>query len=300
MRKSFSRNSRDIFPLVDARRIRFSSVVSTFVHFSRQMPTHFHGQCGTSQATRRRTGAILSSVLRIALTTLAAATAAAGFVGCGRSGGDAGATTTPVAGKITASAPQPSADTDRAAAASGLPTGYSVLFDHPGAKASDVSYSEREPGKWEVKTGPAHILYSPGDTAANKYTVSATFEQLEAPAHPEAFGVFIGGSHLDSPTVKYTYFIVRGDGEYMIKVRDGSSTRTITDWTANPVIPKQDASGKALYGLRIDVKDGAASVSVNGAPLTTISGKQAPLNGVTGVRINHNLHLIVTPASLIR
>jgi hypothetical protein len=243
---------------------------------------------------------------RIVVRAFVAATAAVAVIGCGK-GGDSAATatpvTTPVAGKITATAPVAGADTDRSAvgsASSGMPAGYVTRFDNSNAKSSDVSYSERETGKWEVKTGPAHILYSPGDTAANKYSVSATFEQLEAPAHPEAFGVFIGGTKLGSAAEKYTYFIVRGDGKYMVKVRNGSDTRTIADWTSNPVIPKQDASGKALYGIRIDVRDGNASVSVNGAPVTTISGKQAPLNGITGVRINHNLHLIVTPVSVIR
>lgn len=260
------------------------------------MPTRLDVLHGTTRPLRpaRATARITTSALAVLIATV-------GFIGCGKSSEPAAtATTTPVAGTIATTTPQAGADTDHTAAGNGLPAGYNAVFDHSNAKPSDVSYSEREPGRWEVKTGPAHILYSAADTAANKYTVSATFEQLEAPAHPEAFGVFIGGSHLDGPTVKYTYFIVRGDGKYMVKVRDGADTRTITDWTSNAVIPKQDASGKALYGVKIDVKDGSANVSVNGAPVTTISGKQAPLNGITGVRINHNLHLIVTPVSLIR
>ena len=259
------------------------------------MPNQIDVQHGTTRAIRRPAGA----TSRITANTLAVLIATISFIGCGKSG-ESASTATPVAGKIATTAPQTGADTDRATAGNGLPAGYAAVFDHSNAKTSDVSYSEREPGRWEVKTGPAHILYSAADTAANKYSVSATFEQLDAPAHAEAFGVFVGGSHLDGPTVKYTYFIVRGDGKYMVKVRDGADTHTITDWTANPAIPKQDASGKGLYGIKIDVKDGAANVSVNGAPVTTISGKQAPLNGITGVRINHNLHLIVTPVSVIR
>lgn len=219
-------------------------------------------------------------------------------VGCNK--GDR-SSSAPVAGTITATGAQrAAADTDHAVSGAGLPAGYVAQFDHANAKASAVSYSEKEPGRWEVKTGPAHILYSQKDTAANKYSVSATFQQLEAPSHPEAFGVFVGGSNLDAPTVKYTYFIVRGDGKYMVKVRDGANTRTITDWTAHPSIPVQDAGGKGLYGIRIDVSGKTANVSVNGAPVTTITGKDIPLNGITGVRINHNLHLIVTPVSVIR
>jgi hypothetical protein len=249
--------------------------------------------------------------LTVVLATVATGVAAALLVACGK--GDSGnaasnspniPVTPPVAGKISANAPQADADSDQAARAgaddSGLPNGYRAVFDHANAKPTDVSYAPREPGRFEVTTGPAHILYAAHDTAAGTYSATATFEQLQAPAHPEAFGVFIGGTHLDSASVKYTCFLVRGDGKYMVKVRDGSTTRTITDWTANPAIPKQDADGKALYGIRIDVRNGSASVTVNGAPVTVINGKSAPLNGIAGVRINHNLRLLVTPVSLVR
>jgi hypothetical protein len=230
---------------------------------------------------------------------IAAVASVVTVTGCGRDKGS-GFSGTPVAGKITATAAPVSADTDHTVSGGGLPAGYSIAFDRTGVKPSGVSYSEREPGRWEVTTGPAHILFSPADTAASKYAVSATFEQLQAPSHPEAFGVFIGGSDLDKPTAKYTYFIVRGDGKYMVKVRDGASTRTVTDWTAQPSVPRQDAAGKGLYGIRMDVNAKTVDVSVNGAPVATISGRGIPLNGIAGVRINHNLHLIVTPVTLIR
>jgi hypothetical protein len=250
------------------------------------------------QPARRFASRFRTSASMLAAVSFGAAVC---VVGCNK-GDRSSSGAAPVAGTITATAAQPaaSADSDNSASGAGLPTGYIAQFDHANAKTSDVSYTEKEPGRWEVKTGPAHILYASKDTAANKYSTSATFQQLEAPSHPEAFGVFVGGSNLNAPTVKYTYFIVRGDGKYMVKVRDGADTRTITDWTASPAIPAQDASGKGLYGIRIDVSGKTANVSVNGAPVTTITGKDIPLNGITGVRINHNLHLIVTPVSVIR
>lgn len=210
-----------------------------------------------------------------------------------------GAGAPPVAGKISAGAAAP--DTAIAARGSALPPGYLAQIDRAGVPASEVAYAQKEPGRWEVRTGPAHILYLPSDTAARKYTATATFEQLEAPAHPEAFGIFIGGTELDQPTArKYTYFIVRGDGKYSVKARNGADVRTITDWTASPAIPRQDSAGKALYGIRVESDGATARVSVNGAPITTITPKEGPISGVVGVRVNHNLHLIVTPVSVIR
>lgn len=233
-----------------------------------------------------------SAAFLICVTTLAA---------CGK--GDTSASGTPVAGKISASAATPDTDVAAHGATQGaaLPPGYAAELDRAGASASDVAYTQKEPGRWEVRTGPAHILYTLADTATGKYTASATFEQVEAPAHPEAFGIFIGGSALNDPaTRKYTYFIVRGDGKYSVKARNGTDVRTITDWTASSAVPKQDAAGKALYGIKVESDGKTARVSVNGAPVTTITPKDGPISGIAGVRVNHNLHLIVTPVSIIR
>lgn len=224
----------------------------------------------------------------------------AGAIACGKDSGSRPPSTPPVAGKISATTTAPVANSDSAASHSGLPPGYTAVFDHSEGSPPSVTYTEKETGRWEVTTGPAHILFARRDTAVNKYIVSATFEQLQAPSQAEGFGVFVGGINLNTPKARYAYFLVRGDGKYAVKVRDGANTRTLTDWTAQPTIPKQDAAGKGLYGIRIEVKAKAATVSVNGAPITTISGKGIPLNGITGVRINHDLHLIVTPVSVIR
>lgn len=239
-------------------------------------------------------------------TVLATLATAAGLIACA-GGGDAAANQknaasgAPVNGQISASPPGNPADTDMAARGKGLPTGYVAQFDKASGGPGDASYTQRETGRWEVHTGGAHILYSPHDSVRGKYTASATFEQLEAPAHPEGFGVFVGGSNLDQPaSQRYSYFLVRGDGKYLVKVRDGAGTHTITNWTENAAIPKQDGTGKGLYGIKVDVDGKSARVSVNGAPVTTITTSQGPLDGITGVRINHNLHVVVTPVTVVR
>lgn len=193
------------------------------------------------------------------------------------------------------------ADTDVAARGSGLPAGYVAQLDQPTARISDASYKEDGNGRWEVRTGPAHILYSLKDTTRKRYSVTATFEQLERPAHPEAYGVFVGGSSLEKPaSQRYTYFLVRGTGEYLLKVREGAHTRTVIDWTPHPALPKQDSAGKVVYGIKIESDGKTAKVSVNGKPVTTFTARQGPLEGVAGVRINHNLHLMVTPAHIVQ
>jgi hypothetical protein len=189
-------------------------------------------------------------------------------------------------------------DPDVAQNGSGVPAGYVALTDKASADVSGASYTTSD-GSWEVKTGPAHIVYAPGDSASGVYAVSTTIEQLEKPAHPEAYGVFFGGHNLDDRSAqRYGYFIVRGTGEYLIKVRQGDSTTTVAPWTASPNVPKEDASGKASYDIKVHFAPDTAHFLVNGKLVTAVAKKDLPSEGVAGLRINHNLHLNVQPVSI--
>lgn len=185
-------------------------------------------------------------------------------------------------------------DADIAQNGSGVPAGYQGRTDRESQQLTDAKYTVTG-NRWEVRTGPAHIVYAPGDTARGSYTVRAHFEQLEAPGHPEAFGLFIGGQKLDQPGQQYTYFLVRGTGEYLVKVRDGANTRNVIAWTANGGIPKADASGKATYTLAATVTADSVRFSVNDEPVATVAKAGLPTDGVAGLRINHNLHVATGP-----
>ncbi len=189
------------------------------------------------------------------------------------------------------------ADPDKMVDGGSIPAGYVGRTDRSTLPVSGAKYTPSGDG-WEVTTGPAHILYAAKDQASGNYTVSATFEQLEAPAHPEGFGIFIGGMHLDQPNIAYTYFVVRGTGELLIKLRDGVSTRDIVAWTANADVPKQDASGKATYTLSATVTNDAIKFLVNGKQVASVSKTGLPTDGIVGVRVNHNLHLKVSPVTI--
>ena len=189
------------------------------------------------------------------------------------------------------------ADSDKNVAGGSIPSGYVARTDRSDAAISGAKYTASGDG-WEVITGPAHILYATKDLGNGNFTASATFEQLEAPAHPEAFGIFIGGMHLDRPNIAYTYFEVRGTGEVLVKLRDGKSTRDIIPWTANADVPKQDASGKATYTLSATVTNNAILFSVNGKQVASVSKAGLPTDGIAGIRVNHNLHVRVTPISI--
>ena len=203
----------------------------------------------------------------------------------------AAGTPAPAAATTPASA---SADSDRATAGGGLPAGYVGRTDREGAAIDGAKYVANG-GRWEVTTGPAHIVYAAKDSASGAYTASASFDQLQAPAHPEAYGIFIGGRNLDQPSQRYTYFLVRGTGEYLVKVRDGATTKNVAEWKASDAVPKADASGKGSYRLTAQVTADSVRFSVNDKPVATVAKATVPTDGIAGLRINHNLHVATGP-----
>jgi hypothetical protein len=190
-------------------------------------------------------------------------------------------------------------DPDRPTAGGGVPAGYTGRTDRASTPITGARYVTSD-GAWEITTGPAHIVYSPNDLASGTYTVSSTIEQLQKPEHPEAFGLFIGGSNLDKPNQAYTYFLVRGTGEVLVKVREGDATRDVIKWRAAPDVAKQDASGRATYKLDVQVTPDTVRLMVNGKQAASVSKAGLPTDGIAGLRINHNLHVKATPVAIRR
>lgn len=189
-------------------------------------------------------------------------------------------------------------DTDKVTPGTGVPAGYTGVTDHADAKITDAKYTAAA-GRWEIQTGPAHITFAAKDSAKGEYQISTTIEQLEKPKHPEAYGIFMGGSNLtDAAKQKYGYFIVRGDGKYLIKTRNGDNTTTVVDWTESPKIPKEDASGKATYKMSAHVTPDTVHFMMDGNLVTAVPKSKFPTDGIFGIRVNHNLHVSVTPISI--
>jgi hypothetical protein len=187
---------------------------------------------------------------------------------------------------------QHQSDPDKKVAGGGsLPTGWKARIDGS-APIAGVKMTPMGSGL-HFMTGPAGIYYKPADKAAGAYSATATFTQMEPAAHPEAYGIIIGGSGLEGAAQKYTYFVIRQDGKYLIKRRAGADTPTIIDWTDNAAIKKADASGKMTNTLAIDVGKDKVRFLVNGAEVTATDAGKVDTDGRAGLRINHNLNVHV-------
>jgi hypothetical protein len=195
--------------------------------------------------------------------------------------------------------PHNAADPDVAVQGTGIPSGYTAITDDATAQITNARYAAKD-GSWDITTGPAHIIFADKDTARGAYTASATFAQQEAPRHPEGYGIFIGGKDLASPNRAYTYFLVRGNGEVLVKSRAGAKTTDVLAWRANPSVPKADSAGKGTYKLAIRVAADSVRFMVNDAQVGAVKAGSIATDGVAGLRVNHNLHVVTAPITISR
>lgn len=175
-----------------------------------------------------------------------------------------------------------------------LPSGWQARADRANAPMQNVKFVPMGDG-YHVTLGPSVILYNPEQRAEGAYRARATFTQTKAPQHPEAYGLLVGGQNLDAPNQDYLYFLVRGDGKFLVKHRAGAETHTLVDWTEHAAITRADAAGKATHALAIEATAEAVRFLVNGAEVAKLP-RAAQLNtdGVVGLRINHNLDVHVS------
>ncbi len=186
-------------------------------------------------------------------------------------------------------------DPDRQIIGNGhLPEGWLVRLDRPTADPSNLKFVVGAKG-YQIVSGPAAIYYRAVDVRQGKYTVQCSFTQAKALAHPEAYGVFFGGSDLDAANQRYLYFLVRQDGRYLIKQRDDADTHIIVDWTEHAAVNKKDEGGRATNQLSVIVGADKMQFNVNGEEVKSIARSDL-LNsdGHAGLRVNHNLDLEIS------
>jgi hypothetical protein len=188
------------------------------------------------------------------------------------------------------------ADPDKAVAGGGgaLPAGWVVRVD---GKPDMKNVKVVSMGKGlHVTLGPAIILYRPATDGTGPFHTLATFTQTKPSTHPEAYGLFFGGKNLEGDAQSYTYFLIRQDGSYLIKRRDGAKTSDVSKgWTPHPAVNKPDAKGTATNLLEVDNKIDSSKVTfkVNGESVYTTDAKGVAVDGIVGLRVNHNLDVHV-------
>ena len=86
----------------------------------------------------------------------------------------------------------------------------------------------------------------------------------------------MGGKGLDGAGQQYLYFLVRQDGSYLIKRRDGEKTSDVSKgWVPSEAVKKPDAKGSATNLLEVDNKrdPGRVAFLVNGKEVYATDAK---------------------------
>jgi hypothetical protein len=175
------------------------------------------------------------------------------------------------------------------------PKGWKVRGDH----SSDASDPDAAGAVKFVVSGSgfhatnpmAAIYWNPANTATGNYTLKGTFKLIKSTGYDEYYGLIFGGSGLEGGMQSYVYFMITDDGTYLIKQRDGSSTRGVSPKTPSDAVKKPDASGTATNALEVRVKADKIEFAINGTVVTTLpkTGAAAKTDGIYGIRINHQL-----------
>lgn len=181
-------------------------------------------------------------------------------------------------------------DADATVAGGGaLPAGWMARTDG-GRPLTNVKFETMAPG-YHLTVGPAVILYRDADKADGPVHAITKIHLFPGSGHAEGFGLFLGGQNLQADNQSYTYFLIRGDGQYLIKRRTGATTSTVVDWTASDAINKAKADGSVENELSVNVTGDAVAFMVNGTTVATLPASQVDTRGIVGLRVNHNLNL---------
>ncbi len=188
-------------------------------------------------------------------------------------------------------------DPDRPAAQGNdpMPAGWSFRLDNPAANRATLRFVA-DGGALHVTAGPAATYWNPANRTTGAYTLQATFTQMKAPAHAEAYGLIWGGGDIDGANQNYLYFVIRKDGKYLVRHRAGAATHNIQEWTEHPAIVKEGADGRAANTLRVEVTTAGSRLYANDQLVLDVprQGMAQVTDGEVGMRINHNLDVRVT------
>jgi hypothetical protein len=171
------------------------------------------------------------------------------------------------------------------------PHNWKVRFDRAGTSDTSIYYVDMPPG-WHITTGPAAILYDPARTAMGEFEIESEIFLFPTQRLREAFGVFFGGQDLEARNQAYVYFLIRGDGQYLVKRRMGNDTETLVPWShSEAVLPHDGGEGNVKNVLRVRAGSETVDFYVNGEKVTSVPRSEIDCDGVVGLRVNHGLNL---------
>jgi hypothetical protein len=112
----------------------------------------------------------------------------------------------------------------------------------------------------------------------------------------------VGGRDLGGADQDYLYFLVRGDGRFLVKHRAGGETHDLLGgWQASEAVRAADADGTATNTLEVRADADSVHFLVNGTRVAGLArGHGMRTDGIVGLRINHHLDVRVADFAIER
>jgi hypothetical protein len=214
----------------------------------------------------------------------------------------------PAAGQAPAPA---QADADRKVAGGGVTVpgwqGKADVGNRQGLTVNDSKFGP-EGSNFRLTTGPAALYWNPANSAKGDYSVKATFtEPKQSFTHPHPFGLFIGGSALDTDAADALYCAAYRNGTYIVRGFSGGKRFDVVGKPAPHDAVKKAAGpdDQVVQDVSWNVSGDKIECVVNGASVwsgtkadVTGAGKLASTDGVVGIRVSHNSDAIVSNFAL--
>jgi hypothetical protein len=198
-------------------------------------------------------------------------------------------------------------DADRAVAGGGITAaGWEGVVDAKSAAQGRTlkdSKFEKKGDALHLTIGPAATYWNPANTARGDYTVKGTFtEPKQGYNHPHPMGVFIGGSKLGTPEQTLMYCTAYRNGTFIIRRFNGNAVSQVVPRTENAAIKKAATVDEAVtQEVAWVVKGDKADCVINGTSVASLAkadivgpGKLESTDGIWGIRVSHNMDLVVT------
>lgn len=197
-------------------------------------------------------------------------------------------------------------DADRKVAGGGISVkGWQGKIDAGAAKKGMTINDSKfvsEGGGFHLTVGPAASYWNPANTVKGDYTVRATFKEGKVTGdHAHPYGIFIGGSGLDTDAPSMLYCVAYGDGRYLVRGFSEGKVFNVSKAAPHEAVNKAGADGGVTQEIAWRVQGDKAECLINGKSVASFAkaditgpGKIASTDGVYGIRVSHNVDVTVT------
>ncbi|MEQ1632350.1 MAG: family 16 glycoside hydrolase [Planctomycetota bacterium] len=172
--------------------------------------------------------------------------------------------------------------------------GWIVQHDDERVAETSGRFLLHSDGSIEVGEGPNADIWSKVDASGN-YRITVDVTHLDSGLHPHGAGILFGGRDRGQPSEHYSYFLVRGDRSFLVKMRRGDATEVLVNWTEHDAVAAEDAQGVTRNRLSVEVTASEVRFSINGVQVHRMPPDGCPTDGALGYRLVHDLRVRFGP-----